>query len=70
MLKRCPKCEIQKDVITEFHVNRQAYDGLCTYCKTCSNEINRTVQARNQPARLRNWARKIADHLHLNDNDY
>jgi len=70
MLKRCPKCKIQKDVTTEFHVNNAAYDGLCSYCKTCSNEINRSVEGKNQPARRREWGRKIAKHLRINGRDY
>lgn len=70
MLKRCSKCNIQKDVHAEFHVNQSNYDGFASKCKSCTSEVARTVQSRNQPSRRRNWGRKIADHLHLNDNDY
>jgi len=70
MLKRCPRCKVQKDTETCFYINRAAYDGICTYCKECANELNKTVEGRNQPAKRRNWARKMAKHLKLSGRDY
>jgi len=59
MEKRCPKCETKKDV-SEWYANRAQYDGLSSYCKTCTDQISRerskTPQGRNQPAKRKRWA--------------
>ena len=40
LTKRCPRCEKTKSV-SEFCKNKSSYNGLCSYCKPCSREMDR-----------------------------
>lgn len=39
-MKYCPKCEIEKQH-SEFYSNKARYDGLHSWCKSCSKSNNR-----------------------------
>ena len=39
-LKRCPRCGKTKS-LSEFSSSKHTGDGLCCWCKECSNEISR-----------------------------
>lgn len=39
MLKRCPKCKIEKEA-SEYYKSSYTKSGLYDYCKKCSNQMN------------------------------
>jgi len=39
-MKRCPRCGDSKP-LTEFSKNKQAKDGLSSWCKSCANEVSK-----------------------------
>jgi len=41
--KLCPKCGVTKPV-SEFHSNRQAYDGLAPYCRECQAVYDKVLR--------------------------
>ncbi len=44
VLVRCTKCEAHKPD-TEFHKNNNSSNGLCCWCKECTNANSRRIRA-------------------------
>lgn len=50
-MKQCGKCCEWKDE-SEFHKDKKRKDGLCPYCKTCSNKMHRDYYYAKREERL------------------
>ncbi len=57
--KRCPRCSDDKPV-SSFHKNGSSRDGLQSYCKACSTDVQREYLARNAQALALRRAEKLA----------
>lgn len=71
--KYCSRCGTTKPA-SDFHLNKARSSGLCTYCKACSRDYEKTQdrkasRSRNRRERKR-WVDFMCDRLQLTGADY
>ena len=54
MTKKCSKCK-KIQLLTEFHKQKKAKDGLCGHCRTCKSSYYKIYYSKNKASLYQNY---------------